>query len=243
MINEAMVKHLGWIDNEAALGKRFRSAMGKEKVIGVFRDFNATSLHSEVTPLVLSMEKQAYGKDAYLKYVVIRHEPGRLKESMDFTEKLWNQFVPGRPFEYLVLKNELDKLYREENIMSKLAGIFTLLVVFVAGLGLFGLASYTLDQRTREIGIRRVMGASLVHITGLLTKELNWPILVSVAVAWPLAWILVRNWLDQYSERIRIDWTLFLLAGASAFLISLLISFYKALSSFRTKPVDTLKYE
>jgi putative ABC transport system permease protein len=243
MINEAMVKYLGWNSNEEALGKKFRSLLGKERVTGVFRDFNATSLHSGISPMVLSMEKQAYGKNPYIKYIAIRHNNGQLKESVGYIEKVWDQFVPGRPFEYLLHKNELDKLYREEIIMHKLAGIFTVLVIFIAGLGLFGLASYTVDQRTKEIGIRRVMGASLVHITGLLTKELNWLIVIATLIAWPVAYFMLRGWLDQYSARIRIDMIVFLFAGVAAFLIAFLISFYKAVSSFSTKPVDTLKYE
>ncbi|HNS16392.1 MAG TPA: ABC transporter permease [Bacteroidales bacterium] len=243
MINEAMVKYLNWGSNEDALGKKFRTYMGREKVIGVFRDFQASSLHSGITPLVLSLDKMAYGIPDYRKYIVVRSQPGKLTEAINHTEKAWNEFVPDRPFGFLILENELENLYRDELIVSKLSAIFTLLVIFISILGLYGMASYVADQRTREIGIRRVMGASRYHIVQLLSRELNYLVLVSVVIAFPLTYLLVRNWLNDFTVQIRPDWKVFILAGLFALFIATLVSVYKALSTYRTKPVKTLKYE
>lgn len=243
MINEAMVKHLNWKSNEEALGKNFRTYLGREKVMGVFRDFYASSLHSAPTPLVLSMDKKAYASPDYRKYIVIRYQPGRQHEALSYTEKAWNEFVPDRPFEFVILEQELKGLYHEEVVMNKLSAIFTILVIFIAGLGLYGMASYLADQRTREMGLRRVMGASRFHIAGLLMKELNYLILAAIVIALPLAWLLVHNWLDNFAVRIPIDWMVFAMAGLFALLISTVVSTYKALSAYRVNPAEILRHE
>lgn len=243
LINEAMVKHLNWNSNEDALGKDFRTYLGREKVIGVFKNFYASSLHSTPTPLVLSMDKKAYGNPDYRKYIVVRYKPGEMQEAMTYTEKVWKEFVPDRPFEYLNLEKELADLYHEELIMSKLSAIFTILVIFIAGLGLYGMASYLADQRTREIGLRRVMGASRYHIMELLMKELNYLILAAIVIALPVAYLLVHNWLENFAVRVPLDWMVFVVAGLFALLISTMVSTYKALSAYSVNPLDILKYE
>lgn len=243
MINEAMVKHLNWSSNEDALGKNFRTYLGREKVIGVFKDFYASSLHSVPVPMVLSMDKKEYGNPDSRKYIVVRYQPGRQQEAITFTEKVWDEFVPDRPFEYVNLEKELAGLYHEELIMSKLSAIFTILVIFIAGLGLYGMASYMADQRTKEMGLRRVMGASRFHIVGLLMKELNTLILIAIVIAVPAAWLLVHNWLENFAVRIHVDWLVFVLAGLFALMISTVVSTYKALSTYRVNPAEILKYE
>jgi putative ABC transport system permease protein len=189
------------------------------------------------------MDTKAYGNPDYRKYIVIRHKSGKLQEAIAVTEKAWNEFVPDRPFEYLILEQELAGLYHEEMIMSKLSAIFTILVIFIAGLGLYGMASYLADQRTREIGLRRVMGASRFHIVGLLMRELNYLILAAIGIALPVAYLLVHNWLENFAVRISLNWMVFVVSGLFALLISTLVSTYKALSAYREKPVDILKYE
>lgn len=244
MINEAMVKYLGWNSNEEALGKKFRTYLGREKVIGVFKDFHATSLHAGLTPFVLSLAQQLQsGETPYRNFFVIRHAPGKMKEVLAYAEKIWDKLAADRPFDYLIHEQELEKLYHEEVIMSKLSGIFTLLVIFIASLGLFGLASYSVDQRTKEIGIRRVLGASALQIFRLLTQELNTMILLAILIAWPFAYFLTSSWLNQFSERVRLDWKVFFISALIALVISLFISIFKAVSSYRVKPAEILKYE
>ena len=243
MINEAMVKHLNWGSNEDVLGKNFRTYLGREKVIGVFKDFYGSSLHSAPAPMVLSMDKKAYGNPDYRKYIVVRYQPGMQQEAMAFTEEIWNEFVPDRPFEYVNLEKELSGLYHEDMVMSKLSAIFTILVIFIAGLGLYGMASYLADQRTKEMGLRRVMGASRFHIVGLLMKELDALILIAIIIALPAAWLLVHNWLENFAVRTPADWVVFMVAGLFALLIATAVSTYKALSTYRANPAEILKYE
>ncbi|MDD5507722.1 MAG: ABC transporter permease [Bacteroidales bacterium] len=243
MINEAMVKHLNWGSNEDALGNNFRTYLGREKVIGVFKDFFSSSLHSAPTPMALSMDKKAYGNPDYRKYIVVRYQHGIQQEAMAFTEEIWNEFVPDRPFEYMILEKELEGLYHEEVVMSKLSAIFTVLVIFIAGLGLHGMASYLADQRTREMGLRRVMGASRFHIVGLLMKELNVLILVAIIIALPTTWLLVHDWLKNFAVGTPVDWKVFVAAGLFALVIASIVSTYKALSAYRVNPAEILKYE
>jgi len=133
LINEAMVKHLGWGNNEKALGKKFRSYMGREKVVGIIKDFHATSLHSDVTPIVISMKPDDFEKNYFTHYVAVRFQPGEMKEAISYVEDVWTDFVPSRPFEYVLLSDRLADLYREEDILGRLTGIFTLLIMIVAG--------------------------------------------------------------------------------------------------------------
>jgi putative ABC transport system permease protein len=189
------------------------------------------------------MKPDDFEKNFFTHYVAVRYLPGALLQALDHIEKVWDKFVPVRPFEYKVLSAELDNLYREEVILGRLTGILTLLIIIIATLGLYGLASYTIDQRTREIGIRMVLGATLRNILSLLSKEFNRLILISIVIAWPLSFLLMHYWLQHFSYRTPIKFGVFILAGLIAFLITLMISVYKAISSYLSKPVNTLKYE
>jgi len=243
LINEAMVKHLGWGTNENALGKKFRSYMGREKVAGVFRDFHGTSLHADVSPMVISMKPDDFERDYFTNYVAVKFRPGKLKATYGHIDNVWSKFVQSRPFEYKLLSEEINEMYREEDILGRLTGIFTALVILIAALGLYGLASYTIDQRTKEIGIRMVLGASLGNIFRLLSKDFNRLILIAIVIAWPLSYLLVTYWLQHFAYRTPIRISVFLFAGLVAFLIAISISVYKAISSYLSKPVNALKYE
>jgi len=243
LINEAMVKHLGWGINEDAIGKKFRSYMGREKVAGVFRDFHGTSLHADVSPMVISMKPDDFERNYFTNYVAVKFRPGKLKATAGHIEKVWTKFVHSRPFEYKLLSEEINEMYREEDILGKLTGIFTFLIILIAALGLYGLASYTIDQRTKEIGIRMVLGASLGNIFRLLSRDFNRLILIAVIIAWPLAYLLTTYWLQHFAYRTPIRVSVFLFAGLVAFVIAMLISTYKAISSYLSKPVNALKYE
>ena len=243
LINESMVKHLGWGSNENAIGKKFRSYNGREKVTGVFKDFHGTSLHTDVTPMVISMRPDDFEKNYFTNYVAVKFRPGKLKATSSHIENVWMKFVQSKPFEYKLLSEEINEMYREEDILGRLTGIFTILVILIAALGLYGLASYTIDQRTREIGIRMVLGASLNNIFRLLLKDFNRLILIAILIAWPLAYLLVTYWLQHFAYRTPIRISVFLLAGLVAFVIALSISTFKAISSYLSKPVNALKYE
>ena len=241
LINEAMVKFLGWKSNENAIGKRFHSFSGKEKVIGVFSDINANSLHAAITPLVLSIPQNQKSLDYYSVYMAIRHVPGQFNKALDVIRKAWGKFSPQRPFEYKIHGEELTRMYREELILSRLAAIFTFLIIFIASLGLYGLVSYLMDQRTKEIDIRTVLGATKFQIIILLSREFGLLILVANIIAWPVAFLLMYYWLQNFEFQVQIRLIVFVMAGLMSYAIAMTITAIKVISSFRMKPTETLK--
>ncbi len=243
MINEAMVRYMGWKNDSAALGKIFSSYNGKERVIGVFRDFNAGSLHNKVSPLVLNMKETPGEISYYTSYLVVRYVPGQLSEIVPYIRKVWDQYVPERPFEYKILEEELKKTYREEDILFQLSAIFTAIVLLIATLGLYGLASFTVYQRTKEISIRRILGADFIRIAALLSKEFNMLVLFSVAIAWPLTYLAVSYWFSHFAYHVNTGLLVYLLGGMMALLITTLVTVFKTFTATRLKSVDYLKYE
>jgi len=243
LINEAMVKHLGWKSNEAAIGKKFRSLQGEERVIGVFADFNATSLHEPSGPFVLNIKETPNVIAFFLKYVAIRVNPENAKKTIAFLEDKWNKSEQGRPFEYSWLSNDLKQLYHDEEVLGDLALILTVIIIFIAALGLYGLASFMTEQRIREIGIRKVFGADDMSILKLLSIEFAWLVLISVAIAWPLSYWLIDEWLSYFAYHSSVDWMNFIVGGLIAFVLAMIITNTRAFLASRTNPVDTLKYE
>ena len=243
LINEAMVWHLGWGSNEEALGKKFKSLQGEERVIGVTNNFNAISLYEQAGPFVLNIKEKPEEVMWFLKFMAIRIDPCNHKKTIDFIEAKWKEFAPNRPFEYSFLDQELNKLYKDEDNLGKLSLIFSLLIIFIASLGLFGLTSFMAEQRTKEIGIRKVLGAKVTDIITLLSKEFLKLIVIAILIAWPIAFLLIDDWLSHFAYRTAVNWFVFILAGLFALVIALLITAYKAYVASQTDPVDTLKYE
>jgi putative ABC transport system permease protein len=243
LINEAMVRHMGWESNEDALGKKFRSLNGEERVIGVLRDFNVTSLHEVSGPFVLNMKENPPEIRWFLKYIAIKFPEGKEQEVIEHVKKVWMNYAPTRPFEYSFLDQELRKLYEDENNLSTLSFIFTILILFIAGLGIFGLVSFMAEKRTHEIGIRKVLGAETWHVIRLLSVEFFWLILIASVLAWAASWLLIADWLSHFAYRTAINWLIFISAAAIAMLLALIITATKAYFASRTNPADTLKYE
>jgi putative ABC transport system permease protein len=243
LINEAMVRHMGWESNEAALGKKFRSLNGDERVIGVINDFHVTSLHEASGPFVLNMKEKPPEIRWFLKYVAIKYQAGKEQEVIELVNTVWNNYAPTRPFEYSFLDQELKKLYADENNLSTLSFIFTILILIIAGLGIFGLVSFMAEKRTREIGIRKVMGAGPLHIIRLLSVEFFWLITIASMLAWVASWLVISDWLAHFAYQTSLNWIMFLVAALIAMALALIITAIKAWSASRTNPVDTIKYE
>ena len=243
LINEAMVKHLGWKSPEDALGKKLKTIRGDEQVIGVTNNFNVASLHQSAGPFALNMKEQEWSINWFTNFMAVRYIPGKEKEVLAFLEKKWNEREGQRPFEYSFLQNELRQLYEGEEKLGKLSLVFTALIIFIAALGLFGLASFMAEQRTKEIGIRKVLGARPYTIVRLMSIDFMKLVLIATLIAWPLSYLFMDNWLQNFAYRTRIDLLLFILAAVISAMIALLITGYKAYLASRTNPVDTLKYE
>jgi len=243
LINEAMVKHQGWT-NEEAIGKQFRSLQGKEKVIGVFKDFHATSLHEAASPFVLNMKEMPQVVYFFLNYVVIKIGKGDFKETLSHISKTWYDFDQAHPFDYFLLEDALGKLYADEKNLGVLSMIFTLLILFVAGMGLFGLASYMAERKVKEISIRKVMGATVLNIFVLLSKEFVMLIIIAMIIAWPVAYFLIDEYfLNQFIYQVWISPFTFFAAGFFALFIALIITSYRAFTASRTNPAETLNVE
>ncbi|MEN8224301.1 MAG: ABC transporter permease [Bacteroidota bacterium] len=243
LINEAMVRHMGWESNEAAIGKKFKSLNGNERVVGVIKDFHATSLHEASGPFVLNMKEKPREIMWFLKYMAIKFQAGKEQEVIGLVNKVWMSYAPSRPFEYSFLNQELQKLYDDENNLSQLSLIFTILILIIAGLGIFGLVSFMAEKRTREIGIRKVLGASSMHIIKLLSVEFFWLITIASVLAWVASWLLITDWLNHFAYSTSLNWIMFLIAAIIVMMVALAITAVKSWYASKANPVDTLKYE
>lgn len=238
IINEAAAKKIGWEPAEA-IGKAFDISNGWKKgtIIGIVQNFHYNSLHNEVDPVVLYIDPEAF------RYILIRINPGHIPGTLKFLEKKWQEIVPDQPFVYSFLGEDFDRLYKSEFKLQKIFMIVTLLALLIACLGLFGLTSFSVEQRTREIGIRKIMGAPVSRITLMLSKEFTLGVLAANILAWPIAWYTMHKWLQNFANRVTILPWPFLLAGLAAFAIALVTISYKAFRAASANPIETLRYE
>ncbi|MCK4416897.1 MAG: ABC transporter permease, partial [Candidatus Latescibacteria bacterium] len=237
ILNEAIVRELGW-DAASAIGKEFRvGGRGKGRVIGVVRDFHFQSLHQKIEPLVLRIEPE------WFSMVAIKISPGDISGTLDFMKQKWEMVSPAYPFIYHFLDTDFDRLYKADERLSRILGYFTLLAIVIACLGLFGLTSFATEQRTKEIGIRKILGASISGIVLLLSKEFTKLVIVSNLIAWPVAYWAMNRWLQDFAYRIHIGVGTFLLAGVLALVIALLTVSFQAIKAALANPVEALRYE
>ena len=245
IINEAAARHMGW-SNENAVGKKFANtgplANPNIRVIGVVKDFNFASLHHTIQPFVVDLA-DSNATNFFTRYVAVKLLPGNTEATLDYLKGTWEQFVPNRNFDYFFLDDDLNQLYKAEENLGRIFTLFSLLAIFVACLGLFALASFTAEQRTKEIGIRKTLGASVSGITLLLSKEFVMLVLVANLIAWPVAWFAMNRWLQDFAFHTSIDPAIFLLAGISALFIAVLTVSYQSIKAALTNPVDALKHE
>ena len=241
MINECMVRLLGWT-NEEALGKAIRSD-GNERVIGVFADFNALSLHKPLDNFVLDMIEHPLGAAGLTRYMAVKVNTEDYSRVLAYMEEVWDQFAPTRPFEYSFLDEELNALYKDESSFSRLALLLTILAITIACLGLIGLTSFMVERKTKEISVRRVHGAAIPHINGMLSREFLWLILIANLISWPIAWFGISRWLETFSKHISVQWHYFALSALVTIIITLTITFIHAFRASRANPAETLKYE
>ena len=166
-----------------------------------------------------------------------------LATTLGAIEQKWKELAPGRPFDYFFLDQELDKLYKDEEKLGKVAGIFSVLAVIVACLGLFALASFMAEERRKEIGIRKVMGGSVTQIVALLSKDFTVLIAIAFVIACPAAWYAAKSWLDNFAFHIDINPVVFILVGFLTLVIALITISYRALQAAYDDPVNTLRHE
>ncbi len=175
--------------------------------------------------------------------VLVRTEGGRTKDALANLERTFRKFNPRYPFEYKFTDQEFGNNYKSENIISKLSNYFAFLAIFISCLGLFGLAAFTAEQRTKEIGIRKVLGASIVNIVLMLSRDFLLLVLLSSVVALPVAWWAMNSWLEKYANRIEIEWWMFVVAVLASLAIALFTISYQSIKAALMNPVKSLKTE
>ncbi len=242
IINETTVKQGGWRD---ALGKYIIYPGNNDqrfKIIGIMKDFNTASLRNEVSPFALfHYSSKTYTTPA--SYVVASIQSGNIKDVMNELESKWKTFAPSVPFEYSFLDKNYEALYNAEQRMGTVFGIFTFLSIAVACLGLFGLSVYTAERRKKEIGVRKVLGASVQSVVNLLSKEFIKLVCIAAVIAFPLAWWTMDSWLRDFAYRISIQWWVFACAGIIALLIAVLTISFQAIKAAVANPVRSLRTE
>jgi len=235
IVNEEALKKISYKD---PIGKRLTFWGKKGSIVGVVKDFHFASLHEPIKPLVIRLgEKDGYGS------ILVRTQAGKTKQAIAGLEALCKQLNPKFPFTYQFSDEEYQKLYRSEQVISKLSGYFSFLAIFISCLGLLGLAMFTAEQRTKEIGIRKVLGASTSSLFTLLSKEFLQFVLLALVIATPAAWLMMNKWLQDYSYRINISWWIFVLAGSIAILIALATVSFQAIKAALANPVKSLRTE
>lgn len=237
ILNEAAVKFLGYSSSQEAVGKRFKQWGREGKIIGVIKDFHYQSLQESIEPLSLRIEPSRSN------LLSINVAAAQLPQTIAAIENKWQSIMPNRPFSYYFLDEFFDRQYRSEERFGKLFLNFSILAIFISCLGLLGLASYSIIQRTKEIGIRKVMGASVSSIINLLSKDFLLLVLISFLIAAPLAWYLMSGWLKDFAYRIDINWWMVAIAGVIALLIALLTISYQAIRAAITNPIKSLRTE
>jgi putative ABC transport system permease protein len=245
ILNEAAVKFFGWDDNP--LGKTLMypgSPHGEAKyqVIGVMKDFNFLALYSPIMPFAL-FHTSSKSYNIPRSYVVVRIPTSDVERTIKFVESEWKSFAPTTPFEYTFLDESLDDQYRAEQRLGKIFLIFSGLTIFIACIGLLGLAAFSAEQRTKEIGIRKVLGASVHSVSALLSREFTKWVVVANLIAWPAAYFAMNRWLQNFAYRVEIGWGTFAFAGGLALLIAVLTVSTQAIKAALANPVESLRYE
>ncbi|MGV3588997.1 MAG: ABC transporter permease [Adhaeribacter sp.] len=234
LVNQAMVRKMGWTD---PIGKKILFADWDAKVIGVVNDFHFTSLHTTIEPLIIALAPTSPG------YLLVQVNTTNLPATLNFVQEKWKYFDPKHPMEYFFLDEYFNQQYHTEEKMLLIFGYFAALTIIIACLGLFGLTSFTAEQRTREIGIRKVLGSSVTDIIMLLSKDFAWLVIIAIGLATPIAWYGMHRWLQDFAYRTPLSFWTFLLAGFFAMLVAMLTVSIQAAKAATANPIKALRSE
>jgi putative ABC transport system permease protein len=239
ILNEAAVKSFGWGTAENAINKPFRTGGMNGKVIGIVKDFHFNSLQHTVEPLAIQVSNsgRGFGK------ITVKIDIGKPGESISWIAQNWKKYFPGSLLEYDFIDKKLNDQYQAEDRFARFFLYFSLLSLLIACLGLFGLTAYATQQRTKEIGVRKILGASIPGIAALLSKDFLQLVVVAFILAIPIAWYAMYNWLQNFAYRVTIGWWIFAVAGVTAFLIALLTISFQAIKAAMANPVKSLRTE
>jgi putative ABC transport system permease protein len=242
IINEKAVKKFGWKNSALAIGKTVQwvnpnTIIKSGKVIGVVKDFNIAPLKSAVQPLVMHYMPQRF------QYLYIRFNQKNAKSVLASIQKQFNQFYAKQSFEYSFLDDTLNNLYSSEQKLSAIFYYFSLLAILIACMGVLGLSLYSIQQRIKEIGIRKVLGASVFSITTELLKEFVKPVLIAAIIATPLSWYAMNKWLEDFAYHIQINWIVFLFTTLMVLALAVLTMGIQSIKAAIANPVKSLRTE
>jgi putative ABC transport system permease protein len=242
ILNEEAVAQIGWKD---PVGKWIKYPGNDDQrfhVIGVVKNFNVESMHTAIIPFALfSPSSKTY--DIGATHMVAKVKPNDLIKTINNLENKWKSFSVAEPFDYKFLDAEFDAKYRSEQRLGKLFTIFTCLSIFIACLGLFGLCSFMAERRMKELGVRKVLGASVFALVNLLTKDFVKLTVIAVMIASPIAWYALHAWLQDFAYRIEIGWVIFVIAGLGTIGITLCTVSYQAIKAASVNPIKSLRTE
>jgi putative ABC transport system permease protein len=240
LVNEAMVRRMAW-DNP--IGKKFIFGGGgpnpqEKHVVGVVKDYHQNSLYSVIEPLMIVLGKNN-------NYLFVRTKPGDIHEAMAAIEKTWREVHPNFPLEYKFLDQDFDSQYKSDEKRSQIFTAFSGLTIIIACLGLLGLASFTTQQRYKEIGVRKVIGANVNSLVMLVSKEFVLLVLIGTVIAFPFAWYVTNNWLQNFAYRIVLanEWLTFIVSALLAIAITMITIGYHVIRAASANPVKALRDE
>ncbi len=234
IVNEEAEKLMGV---KSAVGMKLTLFHKTGPIIGVMRNFHYHHMKTKIEPLAIFINPY------FNKYILIKLQPENRKASLDFIKKTWGKFSPDYPFEYSFVSKDYNSLYMHEEKMGKILTGFTVFAILIACLGLWGLTSFIMERRTKEIGIRKVLGSSVLEIITILIKDFTQWILLANLIAWPIAWYIMNRWLQNFAYKTDISWWEFALSGGIALVIALATVSFQAIKAATANPVESLRYE
>jgi len=237
ILNESSVKAIGWRTNDEAIGKKFNYGNRQGYVIGVVKDFHFESLHQSIAPMVFLITSGRSGN------IILRLKEGMIDETMAYLQEQWSFMRPGYPFTTFFIDARFDEQYANEDRLAQLVTYFSGFAVIIGMLGLFGLASFTAEQRFKEIGIRKVMGASIGEILMLLTKGFTLLVFIGFIIAIPISYYLMNKWLATFAYHGSVSWVTIAIAGIVAIILSWLTVGFQTFKAARANPIDSIQYE
>lgn len=240
ILTTSAARQLGYADYAGALGKQFHSDDGDYTVVGIVNDFHQLSLQKELTPAAFQFNA---GDMREFEFYLVKLKTSRLHEAVKHIETAWKNNFKDNPFNFTFLDDFFNRQYQTEIQFGAVFGIFSLLAILIACTGLFALLSFTIRQRTREIGVRKILGASLRDVFQLLAKDFVRLVLIANLIAWPLGWWLMNNWLKDFAYRISIQWPVFFVAGCLALLIALVTICFQTVKAALANPIKSLRSE
>jgi putative ABC transport system permease protein len=237
LINETAAKMIGWTPEEA-IGKGINTyGMNNGKIVGVMQDYHQHGLQQKIEPVLSFIYPNSYN------YMAMRVKAGDLNETNSSIGDFWKTRFPGYPFEYFMMDDDFNLQYKSEKNLEQVIGLFSALTILVACMGLFGLTAYITSLRKKEIGIRKVLGASVISIAGMLSSSFIKLVLLATVLAIPVSWYIMNNWLQDFAYRINLNWWIFGIAGIMVLLIALITVSLQAIKAAVANPVKSLRTE